>query len=124
MWAHLGLSKELKYLHPTVHAHIIIELMERHKNLYADVSWDVLSKMQLMNYIGQNISLLHPANHDDLDAELDKSLLDTEKVEDMREELQATWEIHQEMVTATGSVTGPTHGMAIYLEMFHKNPER
>ena len=28
------------------------------------------------------------------------------------------------MVTGTGSVSGPTHAMAIYLEMFHRFPER
>ena len=28
------------------------------------------------------------------------------------------------MVTGTGSITGPTHAMAIYLEMFHRFPDR
>jgi len=28
------------------------------------------------------------------------------------------------MVKETGSVTGPTHAMAIYLEMFHEHPDR
>ena len=31
---------------------------------------------------------------------------------------------HAEMVGGTGSVTGPTHAMAIYLEMFHSHSTR
>ena len=46
VWAHLGLSKELKHLHPTVHAFIIEKLLVKHKNLHADMSWDVLSKVR------------------------------------------------------------------------------
>merc|ERR1711892_1632711 len=30
----------------------------------------------------------------------------------------------KEMVTGSGSVTGPTHAMAIYLEMFHSHADR
>jgi len=124
VWAHLGLSKELKNLHPSVHAYIINKLLENHKNLYLDVSWDVLSKQIMMNYKNADVELLHPKNHVDLDAELDKSLVDTEDIDSDRLELVKTWEIHREMVNRTGSVTGPTHAMAIYLEMFHANPDR
>jgi len=124
VWAHLGLSKELKYLHPSVHAFIIDKLLTSHPNLYADASWDVLSKQLLMNYKGANVSLLHHTVHEDLDRELAGSLVDTEQVEEMRQELETTWAIHREMVVNTGSVTGPTHAMAIYLEMFHKHPDR
>ena len=49
VWAHLGLSKELKYLHPFIHVHIIQKLMTKHKNLHADLSWDVLAKQFFMN---------------------------------------------------------------------------
>ena len=61
VWAHLGLSKELANLHPKVHAFIIKKLMDKHPNLYADVSWDVLSKQLLMNYdpATHNVSKLH-----------------------------------------------------------------
>ena len=45
----LGLSKELKYLHPFIHVHIIQKLMTKHKNLHADLSWDVLAKQFFMN---------------------------------------------------------------------------
>jgi len=124
VWAHLGLSKELKKLHPTVHAHIIDRLMKNHKNLYADVSWDVLSKQLLMNFKGANASFLHAKNHEDLDAEIDESIVDTDEVEEMRNELEEQWIIHKEMVTSSGSVTGPTHAMAIYLKLFHDHSDR
>jgi len=126
VWAHLGLSKELSNLHPKIHAYIIEELMKKHPNLHADVSWDVLSKQLLMNYDPKvhNISLLHEDFHEDFDKEVKLSLVDTEAVDDQRRTLEETWDTYKEMVTGTGSVTGPTHAMAIYLEMFHKYPER
>jgi len=125
VWAHLGLSKELKNLHPTIHAFIIKKLLNRHPNLHADVSWDVLSKQLLMNYNASThlISRLHPDNHEDLNKELE-SIVDTDKVDEQRKELEETWDIHESMVKQTGSVTGPTHAMAIYLEMFHEHPKR
>ena len=52
------------------------------------------------------------------------SMMMMAQVEEMRQELETTWAIHREMVVNTGSVTGPTHAMAIYLEMFHKHPDR
>eukprot|EP00090_Calanus_glacialis_P039043 TRINITY_DN67_c0_g1_i1.p1 TRINITY_DN67_c0_g1~~TRINITY_DN67_c0_g1_i1.p1 ORF type:complete len:574 (-),score=93.39 TRINITY_DN67_c0_g1_i1:129-1850(-) len=124
VWAHLGLSKELKHLHPTVHAYIITQLVKKHKNLYLDVSWDVLSKQLLMNFNGANVSLLHHDVHEDFKAEIDKAVVDTAAVEAMRQELEETWSIHQEMVKSSGSVTGPTHAMAIYLELFHSYADR
>jgi len=126
VWAHLGLSKELSNLHPKIHAYIIEELMKKHPNLHADVSWDVLSKQLLMNYDPKvhNISLLHEDFHEDFDKEVKLSLVDTEAVDDQRRTLEETWDTYKEMVTGTGSVSGPTHAMAIYLEMFHKFPER
>jgi len=124
VWAHLGLSKELKHLHPTVHAFIIDKLLERHPNLYADVSWDVLSKQILMNFDGSNVSLLHQQVHEDFDKEVKESLVDTEEVHEMREELELVWDEHEDAIRKTGSVSGPTHAMAIYLELFHAHPDR
>jgi len=124
VWAHLGLSKELKHLHPTVHAFIIDNLFSRHKNLYADISWDVLSKQLLMNFNGANVSLLHPDIHEDLNAEIKESVVDTEEVEEMRQELEETWDIHEDVIKSSGSVSGPTHAMAIYLELFHAHADR
>eukprot|EP00091_Calanus_sinicus_P014765 TRINITY_DN3243_c0_g1_i3.p1 TRINITY_DN3243_c0_g1~~TRINITY_DN3243_c0_g1_i3.p1 ORF type:complete len:565 (-),score=165.35 TRINITY_DN3243_c0_g1_i3:132-1826(-) len=124
VWAHLGLSKELKHLHPTVHAYIIDNLFSRHQNLYADISWDVLSKQLLMNFNGANVSLLHHDVHEDLNGEIKESVVDTEEVEEMREELEETWDIHEDMMESRGSVSGPTHAMAIYLELFHAHADR
>ena len=123
VWAHLGLSKELKYLHPTIHAFIIDKLFTRHPNLYADISWDVLSKQLFMNFKDENVSLLHHDVHEDFSAEIDEFLVDTEGIEEMREELEETWEIHEKMMSS-GTVSGPTHAMAIYLELFHNHSDR
>ena len=124
VWAHLGLSKELKHLHPTVHAHIISQLLEKHPNLYADASWDVLSKQLFMNYNGADVSYLHHEVHEDFKAEIDGAIVDTKAVDEMRLELEETWSIHEEMVKSSGSITGPTHAMAIYLELFHTHSTR
>jgi len=124
VWAHLGLSKELRDLHPTIHAFIIDKLFTRHPNLYADISWDVLSKQILMNFNGANVSLLHHDVHEDFSAEIDEFLVDTEGIEEMREELEETWDIHEDMIGSSGSVSGPTHAMAIYLELFHNHSDR
>merc|ERR1712154_93246 len=61
-------------------------------------------------------------NNDDNDKQMRMMMI--AQVEEMRQELETTWAIHREMVVSTGSITGPTHAMAIYLEMFHKHPER
>jgi len=126
VWAHLGLSKELANLHPKIHAYIIETLMAKHPNLYADVSWDVLSKQLLMNFdpAVHNVSKLHQMHHEDFEHEIQLSLVDTAEVEQDRNTLQDTWDTHKAMVTGTGSVTGPTHAMAIYLDMFHRFPTR
>ena len=107
VWAHLGLSKELKDLHPYIHAHVLRELFKKHKNLYADVSWDVLAKQNLMNHgIGtSNVGALSHQNHTDFNADTE-FMVDNEEVEQMREDLHATWQIHEELVGNSGSVTG------------------
>merc|ERR1711963_1341821 len=71
-----------------------------------------------------NISQLHEDFHEDFDKEVKLSLVDTEEVDEQRRTLEETWDIHKAMVTGTGSITGPTHAMAIYLEMFHRFPDR
>ena len=125
VWAHLGLSKELKNLHPSVHVHIITELMGRHKNLHADVSWDVLAKQLFMNHDGRNASYLHHAVHEDFEkGVMDAFSVNTAKLEELHTNLEVTFDIHKEMVATHGSVKGPTHAMAIYLEMFHELSDR
>lgn len=128
VWAHVGLSKELRDLHPLVHKHILITLMERHPNLHADVSWDVLSKMVLMNYKESDsiASLLHHSHVDfDDDAkDLFNQTLISEIRNDMHEEI---WDEHKDKVHRTGSkdvIGGPTYAMAIYLDMFNKYSDR
>jgi len=125
VWAHLGLSKELKYLHPTVHVHIIQKLLNKHRNLHADTSWDVLAKQLFMNYDGRrNASYLHHDVHEDFQMEVEKSVVDTAEIHEIRKSLEEQYSIHKEMVSTHGSVTGPTHAMAIYLEMFHHYADR
>lgn len=126
VWAHLGLSKELKHLHPSVHVHVITKLMGKHRNLYADVSWDVLAKQLFMNHDGQrNASYLHHTVHEDFDkGVLDAFSVNTSELDDLHTSLEDTYDIHREMVKTHGSVTGPTHAMAIYMEMFHGLADR
>ena len=49
-YANQAAVQELKHLHPSVHVHIISQLLERHPNLHADTSWDVLAKQLFMNH--------------------------------------------------------------------------
>ena len=73
---------------------------------------------------GTNASYLHPSKHEDLDKEIDKSIVDTAAIEDLREDLLEVWEIHEQRAKTHGSITGPTHAMAIYLELFHTHSDR
>lgn len=123
VWAHLGLSKELSDLHPNIHYHILKELFDRHPNLHADVSWDVLSKQNLMNHVGEDVSKLNPEKHVDFNQDVRFLFNDTE-VNALREDLHATWSQHEELVKRTGTVTGPTYAMAIYLQLFHEYADR
>ena len=50
VWPHMALSKELRSLHPRIHTHIFEKLFHKHRNLYIDVSWDILAKLILLNY--------------------------------------------------------------------------
>ena len=45
---------ELTTLHPAVHARILETFYERHTtHLWSDLSWDVLAKLNFMNYDGE-----------------------------------------------------------------------
>ena len=123
VWAHLGLSKELSDLHPNIHYHILKELFERHPNLHADVSWDVLAKQNLMNHVGDDVSKLHPEHHADFNQDVRFLFNDTE-VDSLRQDLHETWSVHEDLVKKTGTVTGPTYSMAIYLTLFHEYSDR
>ena len=124
VWAHLGLSKELRGLHPYIHAHILRELFKKHKNLVADISWDVLAKQNLMNHVAaSSVEDLSHEKHTDFNEDTD-FLFKSQEVEELRDGLHSTWEVHEDLVTSAGSVTGPTYAMAIYLELFHEYSDR
>ncbi len=44
VWHHLGLSKELANFNPKEHIDILKTLLDKHPNLYLDISWNVLYK--------------------------------------------------------------------------------
>ena len=74
--------------------------MARHSNLHADVSWDVLAKLIMMNYDGRkNASHLHHDVHEDFQMETRESIVDTAKVEDLRNNLEETYGLHADMVS-------------------------
>jgi len=124
VWAHIGLSKELKGLHPNIHAHILRILFNRHDNLHADVSWDVLAKQNLMNHkAGTTVEHLSNEHHTDFNEDVE-FMVNSEEVQSLHNDLYATWKIHEELVKRSGSISGPTHSMAIYLELFHEFPDR
>lgn len=126
VWAHLGLSKELKYLHPTIHVYIIQKLFSRHRNLLADVSWDVLSRQLLMKHDPRSrnsLRELSQENHVDF-KDIPTSMLDIAFLAKQRDTLEAIWDQHKVRVRETGTVSGPTYAMVIYLEMFHTWSDR
>ena len=67
VWAHMCLNKELLGLHPRVHAHVMEWFLAKYRNLYIDISWDVLAKLLLLNWDGMEdidkISDEHPDIH-------------------------------------------------------------
>ena len=94
-------------MHPTVHVHIIQKLLNKHRNLHADTSWDVLAKQLFMNYDGRrNASYLHHDVHEDFQMEVKKSIVDTAEIHEIRKSLEEQYSIHKEMVSTHGSVTG------------------
>ena len=70
VWAHMCLSKELLSLHPRVHTYIIEKFLTKYRNLYLDVSWDVLAKMLLLNYNDMEGVDKLSTNHPDINKEL------------------------------------------------------
>ena len=124
VWAHLGLSMELQSLHPAVHAHILKSFYERHAtNLWSDMSWDVLAKLNFMNHDGKPIEAkFSAAAHEDL---ADDSLWDPVAVTAERERLATIWESQKPNIKGTmTTLTGPSYNMAVLLDLLHKYPER
>ena len=126
VWAHLGLSMELSTLHPAVHAHILATFYERHTtHLWSDLSWDVLAKLNFMNYDGRPIEELWSAKaSEDLS---DDSLFDLKAVAAERERLDKVWQASKAVVEKTGSpadtvggIKGPSYKMAVLLSLLHR----
>jgi len=132
VWAHMGLCKELRTLHPLVHSHIMMQFFDRYPNLYTDVSWDIIPKLLLMNYDEEKHSAEHysPENHADFDADAAAFLFNASHVEQLRQKLHDVWEDrgHKEQIHLTGSgagkIGGPTYAMALYLKMFENYKDR
>ena len=128
VWAHIGLSKELRDLHPVVHSHVMATLFERHPNLHADISWDILAKLLLMNYKqGSSINKYTSDSHEDFDREAASFLFNHTEVDGLRRKLHNLWLHHKDKLHATGSkdhLRGPTHAMAMYLDVLHKFSDR
>ena len=130
VWAHIGLSKELLTLHPLVHSHIMRKMFERYANLHADVSWDILAKLLLMNYNAaiDTIDKLKPENHEDFEQAAATFIFNHTEVTTLRKHLHEThFEDHKDSIHSTGSraaLGGPTHAMALYLDILEDFPDR
>jgi len=129
VWPHLGLSKELRNLHPKIHTHIFEYLFKKYENLFIDISWDILAKLVLLNFdemihVEQYSSKVHTDIHEET------TLWNNTHVDQLcaiREALHEKWEEIKPTVHATGSnktLNGPTYAFAIYLDSFEKYPER
>ncbi len=129
IWAHVGLSKELKNFHPLVHKHILETFFERYPNLHADVSWDVLPKMVLMNFKeGNTATRFEHHMHEDFHSTA-ADLFNKTAVTKMRQMLHDdVWVDEQDEHAVSGSqggaIGGPTYAMAIYLKTVNKYPDR
>lgn len=79
----MGLSKELKDLHPLVHRYILKKLFSKHENLYVDVSWDVLPQRLLMNFKEEKLTQLLHTNHIDFNSDA-SDLFNSTAVKELR----------------------------------------
>ena len=70
VWPHLGLSKELRSLHPKIHTHIFEHLFKKYEHLYIDISWDILAKLLLLNFDDTvNVDIYSAKIHPDIPEE-------------------------------------------------------
>lgn len=107
-----------------MHAQILTSFYERHAtNLWSDLSWDVLAKLNFMNYDGQPIeAAFSAAVHEDLASD---TLWDTKAVTAERERLAKIWEAKKSTIRDTfTTLTGPSYKMAVLLKLLHQYPER
>lgn len=130
VWAHMGLSKELRALHPVIHRYIIIKLIDKHPNLMIDISWDILAKILFLNYKDDKVDLLLSGKHEDLEywgsgGQLTKDNVTAYDV--MRNSLHEKYLEYKDQLHMSGSkkaLSGPTHAFAIYLELINQHPDR
>lgn len=130
VWAHIGLSKELRALHPVIHKYILMKLFEKHPNLICDISWDILAKLLLLNFKGEKVDMLLVDHHEDmkyweLGGKLTKENATAYDV--MRNSLHEKYLEHKDVLHMSGSkdkLSGPTHALAIYLDLINKYPDR
>lgn len=134
VWAHIGLSIELRTLHPQVHSDIMANLFDMYPNLHADVSWDILAKLLLMNYNANDKAENYDHTHEDLDKEMAAFIYNQSYTQDLRQKLHdEEWLLHKEHVLRTSTtadrpcskgICGPTHAMALYLDILEKYSDR
>lgn len=134
MWAHIGLSIELRNLHPQVHSDIMANLFDKYQNLYADVSWDILAKLLLMNFKSSDKPENYDHRHEDLDKKVAAFIFNQTHTSIVRQKLHdEEWSIHREHILRTGSkddltcakaICGPTHAMALYLDILETYSDR
>ena len=126
VWAHMGLSYELQTLHPLVHSHIMKQLFQRHPNLYADLSWDIVAKLLLRNYNQQQSEVRAiNANFSSI-----SDLSFGEKLERNMQLGERIKEIKQNVVSPNISSTTRTEeeestlAIVLYLDMFEEHKDR
>ena len=111
-------------LHPAVHARILEVFFERHAtNLWIDTSWDVLAKHNFVNYDGRPIeSIWSSWASEDL---TDDALFDMPKWTSARERLDKIWQAKKHLISKTvTTLTGPSHKMAVLLDLMERYPDR
>ncbi|CAL4182177.1 unnamed protein product, partial [Meganyctiphanes norvegica] len=130
VWAHIGLSKELRALHPMIHKYILMTLFNKHPNLYADISWDILAKLLFLNYKDESVDLLLVEHHEDMEFYENSGKLSKENAtayDRIRSTMHDKYLEYKDQLHASGSkdyLSGPTHALAIYLDLINKYPER
>lgn len=134
VWAHIGLSIELRNLHPQVHSDIMANLFDKYPNLHADVSWDILAKLLLMNFKSSDKSENYDHRHEDLDKQTAAFIFNQTHVKDIRQKLHdGEWLNHKDHILRTSTkadqtckkgICGPTHAMALYLDILETYSDR
>jgi len=134
VWAHIGLSMELRTLHPQVHSDIMANLFDKYPKLRADVSWDILAKLLLMNFNSKDKAENYDHTHEDLDKETAAFIFNQTHIRNMRQNLHdVEWLDHKEHMHRTSTkadhncktgICGPTHAMALYLDILEKYSDR